>query len=134
MSPERVLFCHAFAIVTGLVTFFGSLVVYAIATGDMAGALRREVFDIGPYWFFGLPVCYVAAGLLGYLGQVRSWRWSFEMIGTHGVATLLFTGSGLNLLPLALVFSLILALPGIVTGLVGAWVYRFREAMQRGSR
>ncbi|HYZ26868.1 MAG TPA: hypothetical protein VE597_08160 [Geminicoccaceae bacterium] len=134
MSPERVLFCHGFAIATGLLTFFGSLIIQGLAVGDMAGALRREVFDIAPYWFFGLPVCYVAAGLLGYLGQVRSWRWSLEMIGTHCVATLLFTGSGLNLLPIALVFSLVLAVPGILTGWVGAWVYRFRTAMQRGSR
>jgi hypothetical protein len=134
MSPERVLFCHAFAIATGLFTFFGSLIIQGLAVGDMAGALQREVFDIGPYWFFGLPVCYVAAGLLGYLGQDRSWRWSLEMIGTHGVATLLFTGSGLSLWPIALVFSLVLALPGMVTGWVGAWVYRFREAMQRGRR
>jgi hypothetical protein len=65
---------------------------------------------------------------------VRSWRWSLDMIGTHMVGTILFTGSGLNLWPIALVFGLVLALPGILTGWLGAFVYRFRSAMQQADR
>jgi hypothetical protein len=131
MPPERSLFCHALAVATGLFTFVGSLIIYGLAIGDMARALEREVFDIGPYWYFGLPVCYLAAGLLGYLGPVRSWRWRLELIGTHMVSSLLFTGSGLNLLPLALLFGLALAIPGILTAWLGALVHRFCAAMQQ---
>jgi hypothetical protein len=134
MPTEPLPSCHALAVVTGLLTFFGALVIQGVAIGDMAGAFRREVFDIGPYWLFSLPTCYLAAGVLGYLGQVRSWCWSLEMIATHGIATVLFTGSGLNLLPLALVFSLVLAIPGMITGWIGARVYRFRAAMQQAGR
>jgi hypothetical protein len=134
MSPDRLLLCHALAIATGLATFFGSLIVHGLATGDMAQAFHRELFDIAPYWYFGLPVCYLVAGVLGYLGPLRSWRWSLEMIGTHMAATILFTGSGLNLWPLALVFGLALALPGILAAWLGARVRRFRTAMREASR
>jgi hypothetical protein len=134
MSPDRLLLCHALAVATGLVTFFGALIVYGLATGDMAGAFRREVFDIGPYWYFALPVCYLAAGVLGYLGPVRSWRWSLEMIGTQMAATILFTGSGLSLWPLALVFGLALAIPGILAAWLGTLVHRFRTAMREANR
>lgn len=134
MPPERSLLCHALAVATGVVTFVGSLIIYGLAIGDMARAFQREVFDIAPYWYFGLPVCYLVAGLLGYLGPVRSWRWSLDMIGTHAVGTVLFTGSGLNLWPIALVFALGLALPGVLTGWLGALVHRFRAAMQQADR
>jgi hypothetical protein len=134
MPPERLLFCHALAVATGFFTFVGSLIIYGLGIGDMARALEREVFDIAPYWYFGLPVCYLAAGLLGYLGPVRSWRWSLDMIGTHMVGTILFTGSGLNLWPIALVFGLVLALPGILAGWLGAFVYRFRSALSQADR
>ena len=134
MPPERVLLYHALAVTIGLATFFGSLIIHGLEISDMARALQREVFDVGPYWYFGLPVCYLAAGLLGYLGPVRSWRWSLEMIGTQMVGMLLFTGSSLNLWPLALVFGLALALPGILTAWLGALVYRFRAAMQQSAR
>jgi hypothetical protein len=100
----------------------------------MSRAGRYEVFDIPPYWYFGLPVCYLAAGVLGYLGPVRSWRWSLDMIGTHMAGTILFTGSGLSLWPVAVVFGLALALPGILAGWLGAFVYRYRSAMQQADR
>jgi hypothetical protein len=50
------------------------------------------------------------------------------------VGTILFTGSGLNLWPIALVFGLVLALPGILAGWLGAFVHRFRSAMQQADR
>jgi hypothetical protein len=131
MPPERLLLSHALAVAIGLLTFFGSLIIYGLTIDDMARAFQREVFDIGPYWYFGLPVSYLAAGLLGYLGPVRSWRWSLEIIGTHMVGTILFTGSGLNLLPIALLFGLALAIPGILTAWFGALAHRFRAAMQQ---
>lgn len=134
MPPERLLFCHGVAVTTGVLTFFGSLLIYGLTVDDMARAFQREVFDVAPYWYFGLPACYLAAGLLGYLGPVRSWRWSLEMIGTHMVGSLLLSGSGLNLWPIALVFGLALALPGILAAWLGALVHRSRAAMQQTGR
>jgi hypothetical protein len=103
-------------------------------TGVLAGTLRREASDVAPYWFFSLPVCYLIAGVLGYLCPVRTWRWSLDMIGTHAACMVLFTGSGPNLWPLALALALVLALPGILTGWLGGFVYRFRSALHEVDR
>ena len=131
MPAERAPLCHGLAVITGLLTYLGSLAIHGLATGDLAGAFAREAVDVGPYWYFGLPVCYLVAGVLGYLGRVRSWRWTLDMLATHAVCMLLFAGSGLNLWPLALLSALVLALPGMLTSWLGALVYRFRTAAQQ---
>jgi hypothetical protein len=134
MPAERAPLCHGLAVMTGLVTYLGSLAIEGLATGDLARAVAREAVDVGPYWYFGLPVCYLVAGLLGYLGRVRSWRWSLDMLATHSVCTLLFAGSGLSLWPFALLLALVLALPGMLTAWLGALVYRSRTALHEVDR
>jgi hypothetical protein len=47
---------------------------------------------------------------------------------------LLFAGSGLNLWPIALLFAMVLALPGMLTAWLGALVYRFRTALHEVER
>ena len=126
--------CHALAVATGLVTYLGTLLIAGLASGELARAFGREAMDLAPYWYFALPVCYLAAGVLGYLCPVRTWRWSLEMIATHSVCTLLLAGSGLNLWPLALVFALILALPGMLTAWLGGLIHRFRSALHEAER
>jgi hypothetical protein len=123
--------CHALAVVTGVLTYLGALALDGFMTGDMPRSFAREAIDTGPYWYVALPVCYLIAGLLGYLGRSRPWRWSLDMLATHAVCTLLLAGSGLNLWPLALVLSLILALPGILTAWLGALIRRRRSAVLR---
>ncbi|HSA79629.1 MAG TPA: hypothetical protein VLE23_02325 [Geminicoccaceae bacterium] len=134
MPAERAPLCHGLAVITGLLTYLGALAVHGVATGEMAGAFAREAVDVGPYWYLGLPVCYLVAGALGYLGRVRTWRWSLDMLATHSVCTLLFAGSDLSLWPLALLLALVLALPGMLTAWLGARVYRFRTALHEGDR
>ena len=56
------------------------------------------------------------------------------MLATHSVCMPLFAGSGLSLWPLALVFALVLALPGMLTAWLGALVYRFRTALHEVDR
>lgn len=128
MPPERAPLCHGLAVLTGFLTYVGALIIEGLATGDMARALQREAVDVASYWWFALPICYLAAGLLGYLGPVRTWRWSLDMLATHAVCMLLLAGSGLNLWPLALAFALALALPGILTAWLGGLVHRCRVA------
>jgi hypothetical protein len=128
MPAERAPLCHALAVMTGLVTYLGSLAIHGLATGDLAGAFAREAVDVGPYWYFGLPVCYLVAGPLGYFGRVRSWRWSLDMLATHAVCTQLLAGSSLSLWPIALLLALVLALPGMLTAWLGTLVHRFRTA------
>lgn len=134
MPPTRAPLCHALAVTTGVLTYLGTLVIAGLAGGDMARALGREAVDLAPYWFFALPLCYLAAGVLGYLCPVRTWRWSLDMLATQWVCMLLFAGSDLSLWPLALVLALILALPGILTAWLGGFVHRFRSAAHEGGR
>ena len=97
MPPERTLPCHGLAVMTGLLTYPGSLVLHGVATGDPAAALHPEALDVGSHRSFGLPVCDLVAGLLGYLGPARTWRWSLDMLATPAVCTLIFAGSRLSL-------------------------------------
>ena len=75
MPPERALLCHGLAVVTGVLTYLGALAIEGLAGGDLARAFAREAVDVGAYWYFALPACYLVAGLLGYLGPARTWRW-----------------------------------------------------------
>ena len=134
MPPERALLCHGLAIMTGVLTYLGSLLVHGLASGDLLAALHREAVDVAPYWSLGLPVCYLVAGLLGYLGPVRTWRWSLDMLATHTVCTPIFAGSDLSLWPLALALALVLALPGMLTAWLGALVFRLRAAPNGADR
>jgi hypothetical protein len=128
MTPERTLLCYTIAVVTALSTALGTQLVAGIATGDVARALARELVDLGPYWLVALPVCYVVAGVLGYLDPVRTWRWIVTMLAIHALYTLLSAGSGLSLWPLALGMYLVIALPGIVTGGLGGLLRRRHDA------
>ena len=101
MTPERTLLCYALAVATALSSALGAQLLAGIAGGDVAGALGRELVDLGPYWLLGLPICYAVAGVLGYLGPVRTWRWILTMIAVQSVYGILAAGSGLSLLPLA---------------------------------
>ena len=134
MPPERALLCHGLAVTTGVLTYLGALAIEGLASGDLARTFAREAVDVGAYWYFALPVCYLVAGLLGYLGPVRTWRWSLDMLATHAVCMLLFAGSGLNLWPLALLSALVLALPGILTAWLGSLAHRGRTALPGARR
>jgi Na+-translocating ferredoxin:NAD+ oxidoreductase RnfD subunit len=133
MLPERTALCHGLAVVTGFLTYVGALIIEGLATGDVARALQREAVDVASYWWFALPVCYLVAGLLGYLGPARTWRWSLDMLATHAVCMLLFADSGLNLWPFALLLALLLALPGMLTAWFGGVVHR-RTALRAADR
>ena len=134
MPPMSLPLCHAVAVATGILTYFGTLLIEGLASGDITRALGREALDLAPYWYFALPLCYLAAGVLGYLAPLRTWRWSLEMLATHWVCMPLFAGSDLSLWPLALVFALTLALPGILTAWLGGVVHRSRSALQEAGR
>lgn len=134
MVHRRASVCHAVAVATGLLSYLGSLTIHGLAIGDLPRAFGGEAMDAAPYWYFGLPVCYLVAGVLGYFGRRRSWRWSLDMLATHAALTALLAGSSLNLLPLALVLFLALSLPGMLTAWLGAYVYRSRSAARQAGR
>jgi hypothetical protein len=79
MTPERTMLCYTIAVASALSTTLGAPLLAGIATGDIAGALRRELVDLGTYWLLALPACYAVTAVLGYLGPVRTWRWILTM-------------------------------------------------------
>ncbi len=127
MTSDRTMLCYAIAAATAFFTAFGVQLRAGIATGDLARAFGRELVDLGDYWLVALPVCYAAAGVLGYLGPVRTWRWILTMIAVHSVYMMLTSRSGLSLLPLALIMTTVICLPGFVTGWLGGLVRRCQD-------
>jgi hypothetical protein len=132
MTPERTVLCYALAAATALATALGAQLLAGLARGDVARALSRELVDLGTYWLLALPICYAVAGVLGWLGPVRTWRWILTMIAVQSLYGILAAGSGLSLLPLALIMTAVIALPGLVTGWFGGWLRRRRDAAAPG--
>jgi hypothetical protein len=124
MTPERTQLCYTIAVATALSTAVGTQLLAGLASGDIAGALGRELVDLGTYWLVALPVCYLVAGVLGYMGPVRTWRWIVTIIATQSLCTILVAGGGLSLLPLALAMTAVIAAPGILTGWLGGLIRR----------
>jgi hypothetical protein len=129
LRPTRTATCYVVSVVTGLMSSLGALLLTGIMSGEVAETLRREAWDTELYWLIGLPLCYLVAGALGWLGPERIWRWPLVMMGTQALAMLLLSGSGLSLLPLGLILFAILALPGILTAWIGRCMRRFKDAM-----
>jgi hypothetical protein len=131
MTHERTMLCYAIAVATALSSALGAQLLAGIASGDVARALGRELVDLGTYWLIALPVCYLVAGVLGWLGPLRTWRWILTMIAVQTLYGILAAGSGLSLLPLALVMTAVIALPGLVTGWLGGLLRRRAAAAHR---
>lgn len=132
MTPQRTLLCYTIAVAIALSTALGTQLLAGIASGDVARAFARELVDLPTYWLVALPVCYLAAGVLGYLEPMRTWRWIVTMIAIHSAYTLLAAGSGLSLLPLALAMTAVICVPGLVTGWLGSLIRRRRDAAAHG--
>jgi hypothetical protein len=132
MTPERTILCYTIAAVTALASALGTQLLAGIATGEYAHAFRRELVDLPFYWSVALPVCYLVAGVLGYLGPVRTWRWIVTIVAIHAVYILISAGSGLSLWPLALVMFVVISLPGVITGWLGGLIRRCRDAAAHG--
>lgn len=134
MTPERTLVCYALAVVTALVGAAGAQVVAGFSTGSYARAFSRELVDLPSYWLLSLPLCYLVAGVLGYLGPVRTWRWIVTMMAVQALYMVITAGSGLSLLPFMIVMVALISLPGIVAGRVGGNFGRARGTSSSGSR
>lgn len=124
MTLAQTSLCHGLAILTGVMAWVGLLVITGLASGNVAGMLRREAWDLEVWWVTSLPLTYLMAGVLGWLGPRRIWRWPLTIIGTQFACGLVLARSGLSLLPVALVFMLVLSLPGLLTASLGRTLAR----------
>jgi hypothetical protein len=82
---------------------------------------RREAWDSGAYYQFGLPALCLVSALLAYFEPDRSWRWGAVPLAAQAVAMFAIQGLG-NLWPLGLIVTGVLAVPPILTARLGAFV------------
>lgn len=107
--------------------FYGIALLSGIAVWAVVTVLsgRREAWDSGLYFTFGIPSLCLVAGLLGYRAPHNPWRWG--VMPLVGQALWLFGTQGLgNLWLLGLVMFGIYAVPSIVTARLGAVVAKRR--------
>ncbi len=108
---------------------FAVWAVLSLAAGRMVDGrfIVREAWDTPAYFKLGLPVLLAGAGVAGWLWPKRVWRWALLVVAGQGVAMALIhpPGTGLGLLPLAIVFiGVPLALILTIVAVVGAVVSR----------
>jgi peptidoglycan/LPS O-acetylase OafA/YrhL len=95
--------------------------------GIMAASGRREAWDSGLYWSYGMPLMFLVSGALGYAFPVRTWRWALAGFGGQAAAAFVRNPSG-NLLPLGLVLFLVLSVPCMAGARIGAALRRRLDA------
>jgi hypothetical protein len=108
---------------------FAVWAVLSLAAGRMVDGrfMVREAWDTPAYFTVGLPVLLAGAGIAGWHRPERVWRWALLVVAGQAAAMALIhpAGSGLGLLPLAIVFvGLPLALVLTIAAIVGALISR----------
>lgn len=99
------------AMVSGAVIW----IVIALVSG------RREAWDTGLYFSFGIPAVCLVSMAFAYLEPGRAWRWGVLPMAGQFIWMLLAQGSG-NLLPLGIIVFGVLSVPPIITARIGAFI------------
>jgi hypothetical protein len=86
---------------------------------------RHEAWDSGEYFYVGMPVLCVVAGVLGYIEPKQIWRWAVVPMAGQAIWLLLSQGFG-NLMPLGIVVFVFLSLPLLLFARIGAAFARAR--------
>jgi hypothetical protein len=79
------------------------------------------------YWEVGYPISVLISGILGSFFPVRPWRWGVGIIWAQFVLGLVTTTGDLNLLPPGILLYMIITIPCIISGYVGAWITSLRR-------
>ena len=103
-------------VLSGVSLVFGAVVWAVIA--HVSG--KREAWDSGVYFRVGLPVCYAASGIVGYVKPRRSWRWGVLPFAGQLLWMIVSTREIGSLMPLGAVLMGVLSLPGVFLAIVGA--------------
>ena len=110
-------------VVSVLAVVFGAALWAALWAALVHVSGKREAWDSGLYWRVGLPVCYAASGIFGYLEPHCAWRWGLLPFVGQFVWMLVSEGVG-SLMPLGAIAMGVLALPGVLLAIVGAALAR----------
>jgi hypothetical protein len=100
------------------------LVLWLLTSG-VSG--QREPWDSPEFWTLGYPLAIALSALLGLVWPRRSWLWGFIVMAMMA-PVMLWSGSGLSLLPPGLVALMVLSLPASLAGLIAG---RLRRAFSR---
>jgi hypothetical protein len=76
------------------------------------------------YWTIGYPIMLVGSTLFGYLFQERPWKYGVYIIGTQLFIGFFIISGDLNMLPIGLIVQVIIAIPLIAGGYLGAWLFK----------
>ena len=84
---------------------------------------RREAWDSDLYFTLGIPALCLVAGMFGFYGPDRPWRWGLIPMAGQALCMLGMQGIG-NLFPLGLIAFGIFAIPLILMARLGASLSR----------
>ena len=76
------------------------------------------------YWAIGYPIMTVGTITFGYLFRERPWKWGVYIIGSQLFIGFYKMSGDLNQLPIGLLVQFIIAIPLVVGGYFGAWLYK----------
>jgi len=99
----------------GVAAAAGFIVCYSITL--VSG--RREAWDAGEYFVFGIPLMCVVILVLTWKNPRHPWRWTLSMAAGQAAAMALGGGSA-TLWPLAVVAMTVVSVPQFVTGAVAS--------------
>lgn len=94
-------------------------------------APSQDPTELLSYWQIGYPISILLSGVMGIFFPDRPWRWAVNIIWIQFVMGLITTKSDLNLLPPGIFLYMLLTVPCIISGYIGAWVSRVCRG-QRG--
>lgn len=95
----------------------------AVEIGIAVASGRRESWDSGAYWLFGLPVMVLAAFGCGWMDREHPVRVGYAPFAGQFATMLLRTGMG-SLFVLGLIFIAVLGLAGVAAAMLGSRLAR----------
>jgi hypothetical protein len=80
-----------------------------------------EAWDSGLYYVYGIPITMVVSFALGYSCSRNPWRWPLTIMVSQALVAIIQNPMA-NLLPLGLIAFGVLAVPGLLSAYLGAFL------------
>jgi hypothetical protein len=75
------------------------------------------------YWNIGYPIFMAASCILGYFFNKWPWQWGTIIILFQLIPGFFMLSGDLNLLPLGILLHIFFAIPLVLCGYLGRWIY-----------
>jgi hypothetical protein len=107
----------------------GRAAVLAILAGVIYGVVIKLIWYVSDPvtaskvgLFVAYPLTIVAAGILGFFFVRRPWRWGAYIIGSYVLLEIILPTGDRNILPIGLLIQVVMCIPCIFAGHIGAWI------------